>query len=188
MRPLPAALVLLLGSTVLAADPKPALVDPLPFDHQAHDRALSKAGLGCIDCHVVGLHDEGKAVALPPPPLSSCHACHQREVQGAGRGAPSECALCHSDRAELRPADHDGDWTLLHGAMSRGPGQTCADCHSAGQCLDCHDRRGAASRSPHGPGFARFHGIEARVDPRSCSTCHTEASCVSCHSSGGLPW
>jgi hypothetical protein len=185
---------LILASTVLAGtSPAPSVLDPLPFDHSVHTRALDKAGLTCVSCHPVGLQlaegaPDSTGVPLPPPPASSCHGCHGGEVKHAGRNAPPDCFLCHADRAELRPVDHGPDWTALHGRASRAAGQSCSNCHSAGACLDCHDRRGAGSANPHGPGFARFHGVEAQVDPRSCSACHAETSCVACHTSGGTPW
>lgn len=180
----------LIASTTLASTATaPSVVDPLPFDHAEHGPALARAELGCTTCHPVGLAAPGDAaVPLPPPPGSACHGCHGGEIRRASRGAPTECGLCHDVRADLRPADHDLDWTYRHGPASRAAGQACADCHTTGACLDCHDRRGAGTANPHGPGFARYHGVEARLDPRSCSTCHTEASCAACHATGGTPW
>jgi hypothetical protein len=177
--------------TAAADEPSaPSLVEPLPFDHAEHARALERTGLGCVGCHPVGLRmDAGsEAPPLPSPPLSACHGCHAGEVSGAGRGAPTSCLLCHDDRLALRPLDHGPDWMELHDTAARTSGSTCEDCHSAATCLDCHDRRGAGSANPHPVGFQRFHGVEARLDPRSCSTCHTEASCVTCHTTGSTPW
>lgn len=187
----------LLGSSGLAETPAaPSLQVPLPFDHDEHARVLERSGLSCLDCHPIGLRREAApdrpgrdtSVPLPHAPRATCHGCHEADVKGAGRNAPPDCMLCHSDRGELKPQSHGVDWLDLHGSASRAPDQSCSTCHSAGSCLDCHDRRGAGSVSPHGPGFQRFHGVEAQVDPRSCSTCHTEASCVACHTSGGTPW
>lgn len=186
-----ACALLLVASSVLASPGSPSVRSPLPFDHEAHQPALAKAELGCAVCHPVGLRREGAEdgeVALPAAPRSTCHGCHGSEIRRAARGAPTECALCHDDRAALRPVDHDLDWTFRHGAASRAAGQSCGNCHTNNACLDCHDRRGAGTVDPHGPGFRRFHGVEARLDPRSCATCHTEASCTACHTSGGSPW
>lgn len=175
------------------AGDKPRLIDPLPFDHGEHAAAFSRAGVGCVDCHLVGLREAKPAegapeVQVPDPPLSSCHGCHQAELPKAPRAAPDNCTLCHADVRELMPADHDLDWIAIHGDLARSATASCSSCHEPATCFDCHDRRGAGSENPHEVGFRSTHGVEARMDPRQCSSCHTEASCTTCHTGGALPW
>lgn len=182
----------LLWLSAAAGDP-PSLKDPLPFQHAEHAKVFGKAGLTCVDCHPVGLSrpDASQDIpqaTLPPPPLSSCHGCHQAQASRAPRSAPDQCGLCHADLNELKPADHGLDWVSNHGDAARAAGASCDTCHEASTCFDCHDNRGAGSANPHGPGFRETHGVVARADPRQCSTCHTEASCTACHSTGALPW
>jgi hypothetical protein len=171
----------------------PDLREPFPFDHGEHSRAFDKAGLTCVDCHPVGAFSKPESARVVPEgpipgPRSSCHACHQGEVEGAPRKAPSACMVCHAERGDLLPADHGLGWTDNHGAEARARNATCTDCHDTATCVTCHEGRGAVRKNPHGPGWGAFHGVEARVDPRSCSSCHVGEACAKCHVEGVLPW
>lgn len=168
------------------------LRSPLPFDHQEHAGSFARNGVGCLDCHPVGMRAStpgGSEPPLPEPPTSSCHGCHLGELAKAPRSSPDTCTLCHTDLSGLVPNSHNLEWISLHGDASRAASSDCTSCHRASECLDCHDRRGAGSEEPHPVGFRSTHGVDARLDPRSCSSCHTEASCTSCHlQQGALPW
>jgi hypothetical protein len=195
--------LLALGGAAAAGNPKPTVLDPLPFDHAVHGKALGQLGLQCTDCHgfeappppdesarpliEVPQGPSVDAGASPPVPLGLCHGCHQADPP-LRPSAPRSCALCHPVRDELRPSTHDPGWTEDHGRAARRPRSECGDCHEKDVCVACHEQRGALARDPHGPGFRATHGIEARLDPGSCDTCHTGESCTSCHTSGGIPW
>ncbi len=163
----------------------PALIDPFPFSHADHAETFEQVRLMCVTCHPIGLVQE------PPielgTPTSTCHACHRGEVTRTPVG-PDNCLICHVDRAQLVPVDHEINWLRTHGDAARVRKSTCSTCHRTSTCVDCHDRRGPMVKSPHGPGFSAFHGIDARLDPRSCSTCHAPQTCTSCHESGVSPW
>lgn len=169
------------------------LIEPLPFDHAAHEDSLGDARVACSDCHPVGLAlpaQEGTRApeqALPPP-VSTCHGCHLAEARRAPRAAPTACASCHADMLQLVPDNHGPGWLERHAADARAFGADCSSCHKTSECFDCHADRGPLTVDPHGPGFAAMHGVEARVDPRSCSTCHAASSCVACHEGSVSPW
>ncbi len=173
--------------TQAEAEKAPTVADPLPFDHGAHEKPFRRIGLTCIDCHPVGLRSPTVEPAAPPPPRTSCHSCHRRQVQGAPRQAKARCAQCHPVREELKPDSHELGWQDDHGPEARALRAGCDQCHSKGQCIDCHDARGALSASPHGAGFEVFHGVEARLDLVGCVSCHAAETCARCHDSGGRP-
>ncbi|MBW1880559.1 MAG: hypothetical protein JRJ84_19560 [Deltaproteobacteria bacterium] len=187
-----ALLAMLAWGTAVALEP-PEVYEAFPFDHDRHVKVFRSNNLVCTDCHPVGLRVEIDGVLSPPQKalpraLSACHGCHRRQFPGAPRSAVGTCTLCHSDRSQLRPEDHDLDWLEQHGEVSRARGAMCRECHPTSVCVDCHDVRGAMAKSPHPPGFDSFHGIEARLDPFSCSACHAGQGCAACHSTGAIPW
>lgn len=188
------ALVVALASwSVVGADPRATVRNPLPFEHAEHAEIFAKANITCVNCHPVGL-----AVRTPDgprapaerleAPRSSCHGCHLEDWRKAPRSAPSACTTCHSDLGPLIPANHGPGWIERHAGDARAFSATCSDCHEASTCFACHEQRGAMATDPHPPGFSTTHGIEARVDPRSCSSCHAAQTCESCHARGGTPW
>lgn len=166
----------------------PTVQAPLPFDHPLHAETFDKAGLTCIDCHPVGLSAEAGVPTELPAPMSTCHACHRREVARAPRKATERCESCHPYRDELTPETHGLGWDEDHGPEARSLRNGCDTCHDTGMCIDCHDARGAMTASPHGAAFRSLHGIEARLDPASCLTCHATETCVACHDGGKRPW
>lgn len=179
-----------LGSQHGETASSPPVIEPLPFDHQAHERVFARASLQCLDCHPVGAKLEG---AEDPQPAisalrSSCHACHLQEVEHAPRRAPDACMRCHASRESLLPESHRVAWEQDHGEQAMARGASCDRCHDTATCVRCHETRGATAQSPHGPGFSAFHGVEARLDPQRCSSCHAGSSCSRCHQGGSLPW
>ncbi len=184
-------LLLLLGAAPAdTATEPPSVAEPLPFDHEAHDRTFEKLDLDCGDCHPLGLvtDPEDPQDFVLPAPLSSCHGCHRGELPEAPRKAPGRCETCHDVRAELIPPTHDLVWMYEHGPSATERQADCRDCHQPDRCTTCHDVRGALARSPHLPGFSAVHGIEARLDPVSCVSCHAGDTCTSCHTTGRAPW
>jgi hypothetical protein len=180
-----------LGSDDAPSPTTPPLLEPLPFDHQGHERSFAKAGLTCTSCHPVGAQHTEQASpedATLPPPRSSCHACHLQIVEHAPKRAPDACMRCHSSRDALEPESHRVAWDQEHGEEAMARGAHCDRCHDTTGCVACHEERGATASSPHGPGFGAFHGVEARVDPQRCSSCHQGASCTRCHQGGSLSW
>ncbi len=182
-------------------EPKPAVIDPLPFDHAEHKAEFARLQLGCMDCHAFGDPANAPASTAPeaaphepfvdesiPVNLAICHGCHRGEATRASEGSPGVCATCHPDASELVPDTHGPSWMQEHAPEARSLQADCSECHSRSVCVDCHEARGALARSPHGVGFRSLHGIEARLDPGSCSTCHTAETCTTCHTTGATPW
>lgn len=160
------------------------------FDHEAHDRALGKAGVGCVVCHAVGAAVPAGDEALSPlePPASACHECHAPGEGGLGSGdglrrAPRACATCHPTVAP--PTSHAAGWMEHHGAAAVGEAASCRDCHARADCVDCHDRREDSMHRVHDPSWLSVHGVEARANPGSCDSCHAVAECTACHASPG---
>lgn len=176
---------LLLG--LAASDPPPALINPLPFDHKVHNRAMRSSGVRCVDCHPVGLVAQPPVAELPAP-LSTCHGCHKGDLPDAPRGARATCKRCHADLQQLLPDTHGAGWRDHHALEGRAARSECNDCHDSTWCFDCHDDRGPLSENPHGPGFRVTHGVEARLDPHACTVCHSGDACLTCHQTGSLPW
>ena len=169
--------------------PAPRVAEPLPFDHDAHEKTFRKERVTCVTCHPVGLRVDGTAPSADlPPPTSTCHGCHLHEVKGAPRKADGTCGTCHPDRSELVPVDHGLGWLGVHGGEARARGRPCTACHDATTCVDCHEGRGAMTANPHPPGFRATHGVKARLDPNSCSSCHVQDTCTACHTDGVTPW
>lgn len=166
----------------------PALLEPLPFDHSAHQRPFDQLGLTCADCHPVGLRAASGKVADLPAPLSVCHGCHLAELEGMPRKAERRCGACHEGGEELKPGTHGVGWESDHTFEARQIRADCDDCHDTGQCVQCHDARGAMTFAPHPPGFRAVHGVEAKFNGARCVTCHAAETCVRCHEDGGWPW
>ncbi len=184
-------------------EPKPTLVDPLPFDHSAHNAEFDRLQLACMDCHAFGDPAPPKTLGDPkaapverepfvdesiPVNLAICHGCHRGEATRASEGAPGACATCHPNADELLPDSHGPSWIHDHAPEARSLLAECSECHQRSVCVDCHEARGALARSPHDVGFRSLHGIEARLDPSNCATCHTAETCTTCHTTGATPW
>lgn len=157
-------------------------------------------GLGCPDCHAVGLH-LGEVVA--------CMDCHE---QGHG-GTTSPCGTCHRVSG-WKPADFD------HGPCTcafPGKHQTvpCLECHAEfvftdtptkcgachdddrrheplGECARCHTATGWAESTFDHDKKTKF-ALTGEHLAVSCTQCHPEAgvfrgqalACASCHAEDG---
>ena len=136
------------------------------FAHAPH----VDAGLGCVRCH-----GDPAADARPLPGKPDCRACH------ATADFYADCRLCHADGADLRPAGHDAEWDVRHGAFARDDRASCFLCHTQATCQECHAGDGVRPRS-HTLDFAFSHASRARGSELECAACHTEPEfCAACH-------
>lgn len=109
------------GTETQPADQRPPAMNPVPFDHRAHEttnascKACHHASLqSCSSCHTNAGKKEGGMVKLAQAMHSqvsgaSCIGCHQQE-----QAAP-ECAGCHA----------------FMGRTDKPDAATCATCHMA---------------------------------------------------------
>lgn len=135
--------------------------------------------LACETCHVDAA-SAGVGVAVEIPSMPSCMTCHEE------RGAPEECAACHEEGADLKPANHTLAWRHTHGDLARSgavtpAGMSCQTCHNDDFCQECHQGENL-DRITHPLNFAFTHALEAQANAQTCSACHTDQQfCVECH-------
>lgn len=167
------------------------------FSHEVHKNVLEKEGFGCFVCHPmeVGIETEemeevdveelirtSKEVFFPGK--ETCHFCHYNPE--AGNVARGDCNICHTDTADIIPANHNFNWIMRHSVFSKADAGSCESCHTPRYCEDCHKRRDLPTRRVHDRNFRFIHSIEARANPRQCSNCHEfRGFCEKCHIEGG---
>lgn len=161
------------------------------FNHNLHGKALSSAGLTCIDCHQFPVKIESsdpelaKAISAHAqyPGSTACHACHTDENTHMA-SAPSACTTCHDNLLPLLPENHEAGWLQAHRTVSRANPAQCENCHRQSFCIDCHARRDTIDTRVHERNFRFYHSIQARANPMQCSSCHRVDYCVNCHQQG----
>jgi predicted CXXCH cytochrome family protein len=87
----------------------------------------------CEACHR-GLAESDAVNAAAMPQMADCLVCHS-EIEN-----PFTCEKCHARGANLKPANHVGDFISSHttGKLNLDK-TTCAVCHGRSfRCLGCH--------------------------------------------------
>ncbi|HUI93856.1 MAG TPA: cytochrome c3 family protein [Chitinivibrionales bacterium] len=110
------------------------------------------------------------------PAMKTCLTCHD------DRKSSGQCAVCHNDVAQLKPASHDYRWVgrYGHGLEANYNKQECLQCHAKRECDQCH--LGQTSCRVHPPGYRYTHGLDVRMGIVNCAMCHdTRQSCSKCH-------
>ncbi len=145
------------------------------FDHARH---ADKAELECSACHtdLDGGLPANSVGHLPN--MAQCMSCHEQKL------VKNECATCHMPYENLKPRDHENDWTHFHGAAAEVPGANCAMCHSAqtvaNDCQSCH--QGDPVLNPHPRNYVFRHGQDAHLSDMRCGECHEQRNfCSECH-------
>lgn len=150
-----------------------AVGSAIVFPHLKH----VEAGLDCAACHV-GMDKNEDVLELPKARMDTCTTCH------AERKVASDCAACHPTiLAEVAPASHGGNWTRVHGGVSRAGSESTVDrcdlCHKEQDCASCHM---TTQPENHTNQWRRVgHGLTAQLDRDTCATCHRPDTCISCH-------
>ncbi|MBF4510728.1 MAG: hypothetical protein ISP10_09680 [Aeromicrobium sp.] len=149
--------------------------DGFVFDHAVH------IVVQCTACHLGAAHAGGTS---PTPPMETCFACHGLRHGPQGEIASGECASCHSEPTELRPATHTDDWRYRpHARVAALETNGCMMCHDAPvDCDSCH----RDERVDVGPMPALYisslpevaHEPTATIDPDAEVTI---SQCVYCH-------
>lgn len=159
----------------------------LYYPHNAHREVMEAEGDPCLRCHPFSpntivdetLLEQVNTIANEPL-MAICHECHV-----TARTANSECTLCHTDPAAVKPSDHYPGYVNRHANDALIDPSACSSCHvDVAFCTDCHFRRDAAFGPMHPLGFRTGHGLEARSAPAGCGRCHGVAFCRDCHGQG----
>jgi hypothetical protein len=156
------------------------------FPHNAHREVLKENGDSCLLCHAFtknNLTDPqqlDQLTAITNEPLQAvCHSCHVQE-----RTAPWRCALCHSQKQDIWPDDHNGNYLRHHSEDARQNEPVCRTCHlDLSFCTDCHFRRQPRGGEFHPLGYIGRHGLEVRMNAADCGRCHNPSYCSDCHRS-----
>ncbi len=185
-----------------ATPDKKGELPPVPFNHDAHAKAMQDRGKDCASCHQAPAAQGAEAGAAGKQPLSyafkdtagkkagalkdgfhdGCISCHATEAKTGKSSGPqeAECRTCHNGPAPSAQAGKPFDPTLDKGLHARhvtsreitAPGKRPGSI-SPVNCAACHHALpGAAS------------GIGTR---QSCSACHepfretAHNSCITCH-------
>lgn len=182
----------------------PFAVEPtdLIFNHKFH---MEDAGLACEACHK-NLDHVDFADAGSMPEMADCSTCHNN------LNATLECASCHLNTLNLRPADHTADFLVTHKNVARMGDEDCVMCHTNDDCAECHEganllfttsgsqsdvqtafgisptgTRGLVLPRVHDPNFRFTHGLQATGRTVECATCHeTQSFCQTCHEAEGV--
>jgi hypothetical protein len=87
----------------------------------------------CEACHR-GLGESQKVSRANMPRMADCLVCHNKV------DPPDSCAFCHSQNAQLKPANHTADFLDSHTKKNaKFDKQSCAVCHGRKfTCLGCH--------------------------------------------------
>lgn len=155
-----AAAVLAAGCGRSAAQPPPALTDPLPaFSHQVH---AQDNDIGCGVCHPNARHAAVAGLAS----MQTCTGCHrfvakekpdvQRLMRAVEEGKAIEWPRVH------RLPDH----VFFAHAPHLGAGLDCAACHG-----NMRQRAFAAQQQPLTMGFCMDCHL-AKGAPTDCLACH----------------
>lgn len=174
----------------------------LNFNHKFH---LEKEGLKCEDCHKnLGKVDFANQASLPT--MQDCARCHNNQQ------ATLECAGCHTNTLNLRPADHTADFLVTHKNLARIDQENCAVCHTSNDCSECHEgatlftTRGKPSQDIQTPfhissrgtkglilqrvhelNYRVTHPLEAEGRSQECAVCHEARNfCQACHEAEGV--
>jgi len=159
------------------------------YPHKAHYQVMDKMQDSCMLCHSFNgnnvngakMHDTKKLKAFTAivnePMKAVCHSCHVEE-----KTAPATCSLCHTEKTDIWPADHNINYLQSHGIDAKHNEQACDSCHLSKQfCSDCHFRRQPRGGIFHPLGFLGRHGSEVQFNPSECGTCHNQQYCTDCH-------
>ncbi|MFC1724589.1 cytochrome c3 family protein [candidate division KSB1 bacterium] len=161
------------------------------FSHNLH---LETGGFECKVCH--NPEDETKPYASLLN-MDGCWACHEDEYEGR------TCMTCHKNKNSTVPADHAGNWELIHDDMARSGSSSCNACHLDDYCNKCHYNsdlviekdfslytnaplrpKGGVQGRTHDLNYRYLHGIEARTREMDCNVCHSSGDfCSRCHES-----
>ncbi len=159
------------------------------YPHKAHYSVMEQMQDSCMLCHSFNannfngtkIHNSKKlkkfTAIINEPMKAVCHSCHIEE-----KTAPATCSLCHSEKTDIWPADHNINYLQYHGIDAKHNEAKCDQCHISKQfCSDCHFRRQPRSGIFHPLGFLSRHGSEAQFNPSECGTCHNQQYCTDCH-------
>lgn len=140
------------------------------FSHQQH----ISAELTCDRCHQ-GVAASENILDKHLPNMATCTACHQDE------GKADYCMLCHQQRENLKPADHNLAWKAEHGLAVNTEENSCNACHRKEYCVACHQQDNL-DHKVHPLNFVQNHGMYAKGNKDNCYTCHEEqVFCLDCH-------
>jgi len=159
------------------------------YPHKAHYQVMAQRQDSCMLCHSFNansfngakIHDSKKLKAITAivnePMKAVCHSCHVEE-----KTAPATCALCHGEKTDIWPDDHNINYLQSHGIDAKHNEVSCERCHISKKfCSDCHFRRQPRGGIFHPLGFLGRHGSEVQFNPSECSICHNQQYCTDCH-------
>jgi len=161
--------------TVCHKDPDNATAYPRITSYIAHFPHAKHVAenVECTTCHANVAASEN-ILDKHLPPMSACVTCHAQTEKA------DYCYSCHAQQENLRPANHQLDWTKAHGIKSQ-TATDCKLCHTDNRCLACHQQDNL-DRQVHPLNFRLTHALKAKGDKENCNTCHEETSfCISCH-------
>jgi len=159
------------------------------YPHKAHYQVMERMQDSCMLCHSFNansfngakIHDSKKlaeiTAVINEPMKAVCHSCHIKE-----KTAPATCSLCHTNKTDIWPEDHNINYLQSHGIDAKHNEASCDSCHLSKQfCSDCHFRRQPRGGIFHPLGFLGRHGTEVQFNPSECGTCHNQQYCTDCH-------
>jgi len=157
-------------------DPDNAIVYPritnyiAKFSHKQHSGDL----FNCDMCHAKVAASEN-IFDKHLPKMGTCTECHSTMSQD------DYCYICHAKGEDLKPADHQLNWTQEHGMTAQTARDECSSCHQEKMCLECHQGDNL-DQKVHPLNYVNNHGMYAKGNKENCLTCHEEmAFCMDCH-------
>ncbi len=141
------------------------------FNHKIHH----ENDIACLSCHE-GVDKKDKVSgSLHLPLMDDCMTCHETPQDLAG------CYLCHGEKENLKPVDHDALWPENHGMFAESNAQNCNSCHTDNYCITCHEGENLMDQT-HPPDFIATHAISYMMRETDCGTCHESRDyCIECH-------
>lgn len=140
------------------------------FNHKIH----VEQGTECLTCHKGIEMKEQVNEGLHLMNMDGCMGCHKTPAEISG------CYLCHAQDEEIKPANHNESWQVMHGMVSESGFRNCQSCHLESYCLDCHQGENLGNQS-HPAEFIATHALSWQFREIECATCHTRDYCIECH-------